>query len=97
LPALAEWGRIAPRLLRLGLLTEVDGEALGLLCHHLASAAALIRDGRPLDARDSAEIRQCLGRFGLTPADRARVTSSKPTEDVDPFAAWKVPSGGKKG
>jgi len=95
--AVAEWDRMAPRLLKLGLLTEVDGEALALLCGHLADAGEQMRMARPVDPRLTSEIRQFLGQFGLTPASRAKVTSANPKEDVDPFAAWKVPSGGKKG
>jgi hypothetical protein len=57
----------------------------------------MVRMSRPVDPRLTAEIRQFLGRFGMTPADRAKVTSANPKEGDDPFAAWKVPSGGKKG
>lgn len=95
--AVAEWDRLAPRLFKLGLLTEVDGEALALLCAHLADAGEQVKMGRPVDPRLTAEIRQFLGRFGLTPADRSKVTSTNPIKDEDPFAAWKVSSGGKKG
>jgi phage terminase small subunit len=94
--ACAEWARIAPRLLALGLLTEVDGEAFGLMCGHLADAGEQMRMGRPVDPRLTSEIRQFLSQFGMTPASRSKVVG-KPPEEEDPFAAWRVPSGGKKG
>ena len=44
-----EWRRIAPRLWRVGLLTEVDGIGLGMLCEalaqYVAAKAQLERDG----------------------------------------------------
>ena len=94
--ARAEWERIAPRLLKLGLLTELDGEAFGLLCGHLADAGEQMRMARPVDPRLTSEIRQFMSQFGMTPAARAKV-AGKPAEDLDPFAEWRVPSGGKKG
>ena len=44
-----EWKRLAPRLWRVGLLTEVDGTALGLLCEafaqYVAAKAVVDREG----------------------------------------------------
>jgi phage terminase small subunit len=94
--ARAEWERIAPRLLKLGLLTEIDGEAFGLMCGHLADAGEQMRMSRPVDPRLTSEIRQFLSQFGMTPASRSKV-AGKPAEDADPFAEWRVSSGGKKG
>jgi phage terminase small subunit len=97
--AIAEWDRITPRLLQLGLLTEVDGEACALMCGHLAEAGELLQKGRPVDPKLTAEIRQFFSRFGMDPASRSKV-SGKPAEENDPFASWtggKVSSGGKKG
>lgn len=83
------WRRPAPRLLRLGLLTVVDGEALALLCAHLATAGEMMRAGQPVTRRLSAEIRHFFAAFGLTPGDRSKVTSSNPPEAPDPFAPWR--------
>jgi phage terminase small subunit len=96
--ARAEWERIAPRLLRLGLLTEIDAEAFALLCGHLADAGEQMGLARPVDPRLTSEIRQFLSQFGMTPASRSKVAGAgKPPEEEDPFAQWKVSSGGKKG
>jgi phage terminase small subunit len=97
--ALAEWERIMPRLLRLGVITEIDGEACALMCAHLADAGEQVRMGRAVEPRLTAEIRQFLARFGMDPASRSKV-SGKPAEEDDPFAGWtggKASSGGKKG
>ena len=44
-----EWKRLAPRLWRVGLLTEVDGTALGLLCEafaqYVTAKAVVDREG----------------------------------------------------
>jgi P27 family predicted phage terminase small subunit len=108
--AAAEWRRIVPLLLELGLLTELDRAALTLYCiawgdvvlltHQLrvdkeaARAAGEPRSARATGgrchrgiARESihmrllrdAEVRRdrALAHFGLSPAQRARVTVSR--------------------
>lgn len=94
--ARAEWDRIAPRLLKYGLLTELDGEAFALMCGHLADAGEQMRMGRPVDPRLTSEIRQFFARFGMDPVSRAKL-AAPPAEEDDPFQSWRVPSGGKKG
>ncbi len=108
-PARAEWKRIAPLLLDLGLLTELDRAALTLYCQAwgdvvvlsgqinaekraatdsgLPEANALWRTLPSGIARPSvltkllgdAEARcdRALGHFGLSPAQRSRVTASR--------------------
>ena len=77
----AEWKRQAPRLERLGLLTEIDGDALATLC------ALEVRFRLMLEAGDASttalaviakEKRALWSRFGMTPADRVRVKVDKP-------------------
>lgn len=79
---LQEWNRHAPRLAKLGLLTEIDDDALATLCvlevkfrEMLAAGAA----GSAL-ASLSKELRALWSRFGMTPADRARVKVEKPQD-----------------
>ena len=89
-PALvAEWKRQAPRLLRLGLLTEVDDDALMAMCVlNLAFQDAVRNEAGPSKlAFISKELRALWSRFGMTPADRARVTVKTP-EKKDPVSSW---------
>jgi P27 family predicted phage terminase small subunit len=97
LKARAEWSRLAPRLIELGLLTEVDGDAFAGVCLHTVRLATLakIQDSLTgaevvLDAAALAdctkELRQLWSRFGMTPADRSRVTVVPPKEK-DEFGA----------
>lgn len=78
---LAEWNRHAPRLTKLGLLTEIDDDALAVLCVLEVKFRDLLAGG---DASTTAlaflskELRALWSRFGMTPADRARVKVEKP-------------------
>lgn len=91
---LAEWKRHAPRLLKLGLLTEIDDEALAALC----VLSVKFREMVAADAAASAlanvsrELRALWSRFGMTPADRCRVKTAAPKEE-DPFDAFARKSG----
>ncbi len=83
------WRRLAPRLHRLGLLTELDQEALVLLCSSWArwcQAEAAVQ--RSLEAsgrfnrlkvlianRYAAQFRGLAAEFGLSPAARVRLAS----------------------
>lgn len=86
---LVEWNRHAPRLLKLGLLTEIDDSALGMLCVLEVRLRALLKlegmEAVPaaraiLDV--SKELRALWSRFGMTPADRARVKVDKPAPET---------------
>lgn len=80
LEALAEWKVISAKLLRLGLLTEVDDNALATLCVlEVKFRSAVVNDaaGSTL-AEISREKRALWSRFGMTPADRVRVKVEKP-------------------
>ena len=78
----AEWKRHSERLTRYGLLTEVDDDALGALCvlsvkfREMVAADATA----PALANITRELRALWSRFGMTPADRARVKTEKPEE-----------------
>lgn len=81
---LAEWNRHAGRLTRLGLLTEVDDDALATLCVLSLKFRELVADEAgptPLSFL-SKELRALWSRFGMTPADRARVKVEKPPPET---------------
>ena len=76
----AEWQKHAPRLQRLGLLTEIDDGALAAICVLEVQFRELVLMGASALALSavSRELRALWSRFGMTPADRARVKSEKP-------------------
>ena len=76
----AEWNRQAPRLKRLGLLTEIDDGALAVLCVLEVKFRDQVAAGASASALSftSKELRALWSRFGMTPADRARVKVEKP-------------------
>jgi len=69
-----EWNKLAPMLDRLGVLTEADGETLAQLC----AARAILRQQLLEHERFSVELWRAIqaaeAKFGLTPADRARLS-----------------------
>ncbi len=111
--ALALWTELAPALVKIGLLTVVDREALASGCRWWAiyrtADAALKRrliDTTPSNGRQPRpelaiaqkaheQALKILTRFGITPAERVRLTTATPggghghTEPDDPFDAFK--------
>ena len=77
-----EWKRHSARLTRINVLTEIDDDALAALC----VLSVKFREMVAADASASAlanvtrELRALWSRFGMTPADRARVKTEKPEE-----------------
>lgn len=95
-PARKSWAALAPVLEEMRVLTTADAVALGNLCELMAEFQRQCRERRP-SGKLAGEIRQHLGRFGLTPADRARL-SVPPAKEADPFENFdglKVVKGGK--
>jgi P27 family predicted phage terminase small subunit len=108
-PARAEWKRLAPLLIELGLLTKLDRAALAMYCSAWgdlvrlraqlnAEMKAAAAEGKPETdamwrtlpsgiARPSVLVKlladaeqrcdRALGHFGLSPAQRSRVTASR--------------------
>lgn len=104
-----EWERIAPEVGRLGLVTVLDLQVFAGYCVayarwrqakkavegesvDIAIARGLVR----MEKEAMAQMEKLATAFGFTPASRSKVTG-KPSEETDPFADWRVPSGGKKG
>jgi phage terminase small subunit len=78
---LLEWNRHAPRLTRLGLLTEIDDDALATLCVLEVKFRDMVASGEATAtglAALSKEKRALWSRFGMTPADRVRVKVEQP-------------------
>jgi hypothetical protein len=80
-PALELWKVEAPKLHRLGLLTELDGSALATMCvlelqFEVEAAAKEPKLSKLLFL--SKELRGLWARFGKTPADRSRVNVETP-------------------
>ena len=73
---LQEWQRHAPRLTRLGVLTEIDDDALAAMCVLQVKFRDMLEDERASPAalvNVSRELRALWARFGMTPADRSKV------------------------
>lgn len=91
--AIQEWERMVPILLRMKVLTEADGIALGLLCNDIADleevtdqirqSGWLVAGGRnPLTAVQSdlnRRVVMALREFGMGPASRTKVHVPKDT------------------
>ena len=94
-----EWERQAPRLFRLGVLTEVDGSVLTLYCQNfkrwlqaeaavektLEATGRLNRMRVLIAHRYGQAVLQLAGQLGLSPSARARM-STVDRDDVDDFA-----------
>lgn len=64
-----------------GVLTESDRFLVELAVRNLAQ----VRAHPEMTAAQSAEMRRCLGEMGMTPSERARLTTNKPPAG-NPFA-----------
>lgn len=74
---LVEWKLEAPRLTRLGVLTEIDGDILGRICVlRMKFRDALAVGASGLDI--SKELRALELQFGMGAANRSRVKVEKP-------------------
>ncbi len=74
------WGEYAPKLLSMGLLTELDVELFAQACA-LAAAARTLMVGSTDHLKVVAAMGQILGRFGFTPSDRTKISVTPKTDD----------------
>lgn len=102
-----KWQELAPKLEKLGLLTEADGEAFALLCAHWSNAVraqqALNREGLVVDGKrnpaaaqlkeNSEAFRRYCALFGMNPTDRARLRTPEAADEEDEF--FNQPDKGK--
>lgn len=97
---LREWKTLGPVLVRMGVLTEVDGTAFATYCRLVDQAASVRRrmsnapDGRlsslEKQERDIAKaLHPYLALFGLTPATRSKIVAAPVTKarSDNPWAA----------
>ena len=80
--ALGMWKFLAPRLVSMGIVGDVDRFALEALCVTYAMWAL-----RP-SAQMTTKLQSLLAEFGLTPSSRSRLIASLPKhEAADPIAS----------
>ncbi len=103
-----EWRRTGGLLLRCGLLTQLDIEALESHCltyerwyeatEALKKTQLLILtpSGYPVQNpllgiinKQSEQMRHFWSAFGMTPADRTRISVNMPEGNEDPFERWE--------
>lgn len=93
---LAEWNTEAPRLERLGILTEIDADPLGRLCVLRVRFRDAMAEGASIAVLSAAskEIRSLELQFGIGAANRARIKTAAPQK---PDGKLKRYVGGAKG
>lgn len=88
--ALAAWQHIVPRLMRMGLATEIDSHDLTMLCEwwgeYRRLHAATPEEVDPYKringmATASKQYRTIAAKFGLTPVDRVGLVGNNPTPE----------------
>ena len=92
------WREMAPVIAGMGLLTEADAPAFGLLCQAFSryrAAQLALRGVKPDDEnyravaitleKAEASFRLIAGEFGMTPTSRARLSVGKSQDDIDPM------------
>jgi phage terminase small subunit len=72
------WDRLAPRLIQLGILTELDGATFALFC----ILEARVETGEDLGPSMISQLRGLASCFGLDPSSRSRIKVF-PDEEVD--------------
>jgi len=95
------WRKQAPKLVAMGILTEIDTDLLAVAAETYSTwrkATDLFRNMSPdhehyrtvrVEREHAAtELRRMLGEFGMTPASRSRVSGTSQSETKDPFEAF---------
>lgn len=89
------WNRNVPELVRIGVATALDEEALTRLCVWYDESQKLLemredqRDPKWIYHFQAADknLRDYMGRFGMTPVDRTKIEVG-PRQDHDPAAEF---------
>lgn len=87
--ASAEWDQLLPKLMKSGLVGDLDAGMLQLCCETFV-AAVKARDemagGESSARRDYVSLTQlylqCATKLGLSPLDRSRITLDKPKDET---------------
>jgi len=84
--ALAAWEHLAPRLMALGLATELDSHELCAMCEWWSRYRYYHEAGDDYRSHNMAvasykQFRVIAAKFGLTPTDRVGLEGAKPTQD----------------
>ncbi len=87
--ALAEWHRLAPRLVACRVLTEAMTTSLGHYCMLHAGILAVYARGEEPRAALIAQLARIGSEFGLSPASAAKITPPKADGRVNPFAKFR--------
>lgn len=87
--AKAVWRRIVPPLAERGVLTDLDVDALVLLC---VLRAEFEKDPVAFTSARLGQLRQLLADFGLSPATRARVPvlPAAPVQSTKPAGVTSI-------
>mgnify|MGYP003376550111 CR=1 FL=1 len=80
--ACEHWNRLAPMLVKSGVLKQSDRDLLVMYCIGYTAFLQSAAEGK-LNVTLMAQLRQALGEMGMTPAARTRIIVDKPTEKED--------------
>jgi len=86
--AVKEWGRLAPILQHVGLLTEAGLSALGMLCALHGKLVQLWAAGESPNASLVGQYRGLVNDFGLTPVAQGKVKSGGEEKEGNRFAKF---------
>ena len=84
--AVKEWDRLVPILIANKLLTEAGLSALAMLCALYGKLVQLYAAGECPTGHLSAQYRNMINDFGLTPVSQSKVKAFTGTEKTNPFA-----------
>lgn len=80
--AVPHWHRIAPMLVKAGVLKQSDRDLLTCYCEAYEAWQDSVRNGKP-NVPMLTQVRQMLNEMGMTPAARSRIVIDKPKEKAD--------------
>ncbi len=76
------WERLAPMLVKSGVMRASDRDVLFTYCEAFAGFVAGTRAGK-VNVSLLAQLRQLLGEFGMTPATRSRIIANKAPDGTE--------------
>lgn len=80
--AVPHWRRVAPMLVKAGVLKQSDRDLLTCYCEAFAAWQESVRAGKP-NVPMLTQVRQMLNEMGMTPAARTRIVVETPKEKTD--------------